>query len=154
MSRPEVARLSGANVRFGSLADIPQCPTDVCFTPKSGHCYAVMMLAGRISTPARPLRRSIGGQGLRGCLRPSRPATWGVREDPPLFLPLRRRRFQSRLSCCRDSREEFFSYPRLCWLGAARQSSQTAPAPIRRDHRCKKRPNMPTMPLAQSNRGS
>jgi hypothetical protein len=29
-------------------------------------------------------------------------------------LPLRRYRFQSRLSCCRGSREEASSYPRLC----------------------------------------
>src|SRR6516165_3852754 len=102
------------DVRFGSITDIEDGWRNVRFTSKSRHCYAVVMLAGRISTPARPLRRSIGGQGLRGCLKPSRPATWGVREDPPLFLPLRRRRFQSRLSCCRDSPEEFFSYPRLC----------------------------------------
>jgi len=25
------------NVRFGSLADIAACPSDVCFTPESGH---------------------------------------------------------------------------------------------------------------------
>jgi hypothetical protein len=37
-------------------------------------------------------------------------------------LLLRRHRFQSRLSCCRGSREEVFSYPRLCWLGAALSS--------------------------------
>jgi hypothetical protein len=27
----------GPNVRFGSKADIPECPTDVCFTSQSGH---------------------------------------------------------------------------------------------------------------------
>jgi hypothetical protein len=72
-------------------------------------------------TPARPARRSIGVQGPHGCLRPSRPAKWGVREGPPRFLQLPRHRFQSRLACCRGSREEAFSYPQLCWLGAARQ---------------------------------
>jgi hypothetical protein len=64
----------------------------------------------RITTPAPPSRRSIGGQGLRGCLRPSHPAKWGVREGPPRFLRLRGRRFRS--------------HPRLCGLGAARQFSQ------------------------------
>ena len=28
---------SGPNVRFGSKADIPQCPSNVRFTPESGH---------------------------------------------------------------------------------------------------------------------
>jgi hypothetical protein len=79
---------------------------------------------GPIRMPAPPSRRSIGGQGLPGCLRPSRPTTWGVREGPPRFLLLRRHRFQSRLSCCRGSRKEFFSYPRLCWRGAARRFSR------------------------------
>jgi hypothetical protein len=32
-------------------ADISLSLADVRFTPKSGHCYAVVMLAGRISTP-------------------------------------------------------------------------------------------------------
>jgi hypothetical protein len=30
-----------ANVRFGSKADIPQCKSDVRFTPKSGHRVSV-----------------------------------------------------------------------------------------------------------------
>jgi hypothetical protein len=76
---------------------------------------------GWIRTPARPLQRLIGDRGLRGCPRPSRPAKWGVREGPPRFLRLQRHRFQSRLACCRGSREEAFSYPQLCWLGVARQ---------------------------------
>ncbi len=116
---------------------------------RSGYCRAILLFVGcsarpgRIRTPAPPLRRSIGGQGLRGYLRPGRPAKWGVHEVPPRFLPLRRHRFQSQLSCCRGSREEVFSYPRLCWLGAARQlnpisiskpSSQT----IRRQSRSRK----------------
>src|SRR6516164_1022114 len=42
MSRPEVARLSGANVRFGSKADIGEGASDVRFTPKSGHWNAVV----------------------------------------------------------------------------------------------------------------
>jgi hypothetical protein len=33
---------SGAlNVRFGSLADISECPSDVRFTPESGHWNSV-----------------------------------------------------------------------------------------------------------------
>jgi len=87
---------------------------------------------GRIKTPARPSRRSIGGQGLRGCLRPSRPAKWGVREGPLRSLPLRRRRFQSRLSCCLGGREEILSHPRLCQLGAARQFSLDEAVSVRR----------------------
>ena len=77
----------------------------------------------RIRTPARPSRRSIGGQGLRGCLRSSHPAKSGVCEGPPQFLLLRRHRFRPRLSCYRGSREEAFSYPPLCWLDTARQFS-------------------------------
>src|SRR5215467_8169039 len=33
---------SGGNVRFGSLADIGACRSDVRFTPKSRHCGARM----------------------------------------------------------------------------------------------------------------
>jgi len=77
--------------------------------------------------PASPSRRLIGGQGLRECPRPSRLAKWGVREDLPRFLRLPERRFQSPLSCCRGSRVELFSHPRLCWQGAAPQFSQTCP---------------------------
>ena len=91
----------------------------------SGHCGAKLLFVarrpGRIRTPARPLQRSIGDQGLHECPRPSRPAKWGVREGPPRFLPLQLHRFQSQLACCRGSREEAFSYPQLCWLGTARQ---------------------------------
>jgi len=76
-----------------------------------------------IRTPARPSRRSIGGQGLRGCLRSSHPAKLGVCEGPPRFLLLRRHRSRPRLSCYRGSREEAFSYPPLCWLDTARQFS-------------------------------
>jgi hypothetical protein len=36
---------------LGQKADIPLPLADVRFTPKSRHCYAVVMLAGRISTP-------------------------------------------------------------------------------------------------------
>jgi hypothetical protein len=45
-------------------------------------------------------------------------------------LPSRRYRFQSRLSCCRDSREEAFAYPRLCWLSIARQLIASRPSPM------------------------
>jgi hypothetical protein len=94
---------------------------------RSGYCRATLLFAarrpGRIRTPAGLSQRLIGDRGLRGCPGPSRPAKWGVREGPPRFLPLRLDRFQSRLACCRGNREEVFSYPPLCWPGAARQFS-------------------------------
>jgi len=42
MSRPEVARLSGANVRFGSKADIGAPGSNVRFTPESGHGWRTL----------------------------------------------------------------------------------------------------------------
>ena len=42
---------TSTDVRFGSKADISARPRNVRFTSKSRHCYAVVMLAGRISTP-------------------------------------------------------------------------------------------------------
>ena len=74
--------------------------------------------------PAPPSQRSIGGRGLCGCLRPSPLAKWTARASPPRFLQLSRHRFQSRLSCCRGSREEAFASPRLYWLSIARQFSR------------------------------
>jgi hypothetical protein len=46
-------------------------------------------------------------------------------------LRLRGRRFRSQLSCCRGSQEEAFSYPRLCWPGAAHQFSLDEAASVR-----------------------
>jgi hypothetical protein len=74
--------------------------------------------------PAPPSQRSIGGRGLCGCLRPSPLAKGTARASPPRFLQLSRHRFQSRLSCCRGSREEAFASPRLYWLSIARQFSR------------------------------
>jgi ABC-type uncharacterized transport system substrate-binding protein len=34
------------HVRFGSKADISACPSDVRFTPKSGHPVALRLIAG------------------------------------------------------------------------------------------------------------
>jgi hypothetical protein len=55
------------------------------------------LLVGAVLGSGRPLYphdASTGDQGLRGCLRPSRPAKSGVREGPPRFLRLRRYHFQ------------------------------------------------------------
>lgn len=76
---------------------------------------AVVRLS-RIGRLAPPSQRLIEGQDLRGFLRPSHPAKWGVREGPTRFLRLPRHRFQFRLSCCRGSQEGFFANPQFCWV--------------------------------------
>ena len=74
--------------------------------------------------PAPLSQRSIGDQGLCGCLRPSRPAKWQAREGPPRFLQSPRCPFQPRLACCRGSREDAVASPLSSLLDTARQFSR------------------------------
>ena len=54
--------LGNVDVRFGSKADIEGRQSDVCFTPKSGHC-----------SPGCPLtaRSGLMHRSNSGCLRPA-----------------------------------------------------------------------------------